>query len=166
MALAYSGMRGQGGDHPTIGEVRVGLVAITVTDTRGRARVLGRIEVTEAENISKIKVKKKDPVPYMSIGYGLCFGQNETKAICMGMLDRAMRIGGDSAPAISQEFVLYHTEGADAYGAIHALKLADHTDFQNELDLLRQALARHLAAREREASAAAPRPSPTESACS
>jgi len=147
MALAYSGMRGQGGDHPTIGEVRVGRVTVNVTDARGRARVLGRIEVTEAENISKIKVKKKDPVPYMSIGYGLCFGQNETKAICMGMLDRAMRIGGDSAPAISQEFVLYHTEGADAYGAIHSLKLAEHTDFQSELVLLREALARFLASR-------------------
>jgi alpha-D-ribose 1-methylphosphonate 5-triphosphate synthase subunit PhnI len=142
MALAYSGMRGQGGDHPTIGEVRVGTVLVEVTDPRGRRRALGRIQVTESENISKIKVKKKDPVPYMSLGYGLCFGQNETKAICMGMLDRAMRIGGDGAPAISQEFVLYHTEGADAWGAMQSLKLADHTGFQSELSLLRAAVER------------------------
>jgi alpha-D-ribose 1-methylphosphonate 5-triphosphate synthase subunit PhnI len=142
MALAYSGMRGQGGDHPTIGEVRVGLVAVDVVDPRGRRRRLGRIQITESENISKIKVKKKDPVPYLSLGYGLCFGQNETKAICMGMLDRAMRIGGDSAPAISQEFVLYHTDGADAWGSVQSLKLADHTGFQSELSLLRAAVAR------------------------
>lgn len=145
MALAYSGMRGQGGDHPTIGEVRVGLVAVDVVDSRGRRRRLGRIQITESENISKIKVKKKDPVPYLSLGYGLCFGQNETKAICMGMLDRAMRIGGDSAPAISQEFVLYHTDGADAWGSVQSLKLADHTGFQSELSLLRAAVARKTA---------------------
>jgi len=142
MALAYSAMRGQGGDHPTIGEVRVGRVRVTITDARGRARTLGAVRVTEAENISKIKVKKKDPVPYMSLGYGLCFGQNETKAIGMGILDRSMRIGGDGAPAISQEFVLYHTEGADAWGAVNSLKAPDHTGFASELDLLRAAVDR------------------------
>lgn len=142
MALAYSGMRGQGGDHPTIGEVRVGRVDVRVTDRRGRPRNIGRIQITEAENISKIKVKKKDPVPYMSLGYGLCFGQNETKAICMGILDRSMRIGGDGAPAISQEFVLYHTEAADAWGSVNSVKLPAHTEFMSELVLLRTAVAR------------------------
>ncbi len=142
MALSYSAMRGQGGDHPTIGEVRVGRVRVSVTDARGRSRTLGAVRVTEAENISKIKVKKKDPVPYMSLGYGLCFGQNETKAIGMGILDRSMRLGGDGAPAISQEFVLYHTEGADAWGAVNSLKAPDHVGFASELDLLRAAVAR------------------------
>ena len=142
MALAYSAMRGQGGDHPTIGEVRVGRVRVSVTDARGRSRTLGAVRVTEAENISKIKVKKKDPVPYMSLGYGLCFGQNETKAIGMGILDRSMRLGGDGAPAISQEFVLYHTEGADAWGAVNSLKAPDYVAFASELDLLRAAVDR------------------------
>lgn len=142
MALAYSGMRGQGGDHPTIGEVRVGHAALHLTDPRGRRRYLGRILVTEAENISKIKVRKKDPVPYLSLGYGLCFGQNETKAICMGMLDRSMRMGGDGAPAISQEFVLYHTEPADAWGSIQSAKRPAHVEFMSDLDHLRAAVAR------------------------
>jgi alpha-D-ribose 1-methylphosphonate 5-triphosphate synthase subunit PhnI len=145
MALAYSGMRGQGGDHPTIGEVRVGRVAVRVTDARGRSRHLGSVRVTEAENISKIKVKKKDPVPYMSLGYGLCFGQNETKAICMGILDRSMRLGGDGAPAISQEFVIYHTEGADSWGSVNSLKLPAHVEFASDLNLLRAAVERKLA---------------------
>jgi alpha-D-ribose 1-methylphosphonate 5-triphosphate synthase subunit PhnI len=145
MALGYSGMRGQGGDHPTIGEVRVGHVQVEITDARGRRRYLGRIQITEAENISKIKVKKKDPVPYMSIGYGLCFGQNETKAICMGILDRSMRIGGDGAPAISQEFVIYHTEGADSWGSVNSLKLPAHVEFASDLNLLRAAVERKLA---------------------
>lgn len=149
MALAYSGMRGQGGDHPTIGEVRVGRAAVRVADRRGRGRTIGRIRVTEAENISKIKVKKKDPVPYLSLGYGLCFGQNETKAICMGMLDRGMRMGGDDAPAVSQEFVLYHTAGADAWGAIQSLKMPGHAAFESELGQLRGAVARAEAAKAR-----------------
>lgn len=157
MALAYSGMRGQGGDHPTIGEVRVGCVTVRVTDARGRARPIGSLRVTEAENISKIKVKKKDPVPYMSLGYGLCFGQNETKAICMGILDRSMRLGGDGAPAISQEFVLYHTEGADSWGSVNSLKLPAHVEFASDLTLLRAAVERKVA-RDADKSAAASHP--------
>jgi alpha-D-ribose 1-methylphosphonate 5-triphosphate synthase subunit PhnI len=143
MALAYSGMRGQGGDHPTIGEVRVGRVSVRVKDRNGRLRSLGRIVITEAENISKIKASgKRNPVPLMSLGYGLCFGQNETKAICMGMLDRGMRIPGDGAPAVSQEFVLYHTEGADAWGAVNGLKLPETPGTTSCLHDLRQALDR------------------------
>ena len=91
--------------------------------------------------ISKIKVQKKDPVPYLSLGYGLCFGQNETKAICMGILDRTMRAGGD-APCHSQEFVLYHTEGVESYGFTNHLKLPHYVTFQSSLDTLRQAVER------------------------
>jgi len=97
--------------------------------------------VTEAEMISKIKVQKKDPVPYLSLGYGLCFGQNETKAISMGILDRAMRSGGD-APCQSQEFVLYHTEGIESYGFTNHLKLPHYVTFQSSLSNLRQAVER------------------------
>lgn len=143
MALAYSAMRGQGGDHPTIGELRFGKVKLAVMDRHGRVRTLGRVQVTESENISKIKVgKQKKAVPKMSMGYGLCFGHNETKAICMGILDRSMRIPGDHAPAISQEFVLHHVDPADAHGAIHSLKMPAHTEFSSELSLIRQALQR------------------------
>lgn len=143
MALGYSAMRGQGGDHPTIGELRVGWVRIQVKDRRGRIRSIGRIRITESANISKIKTRKKDPVPYMSLGYGLCFGQNETKAICMGILDRSMRIPGDGAPAISQEFVLYHLEGPDSHGYLQSLKMPAHTEFQSEIGDLRAAIQRH-----------------------
>lgn len=143
MALGYSAMRGQGGDHPTIGELRVGWTRIAVTDKRGRKRCIGRIRVTESENISKIKVRKRDPIPYMSLGYGLCFGQNETKAICMGILDRSMRIPGDAAPAVSQEFALHHLEGPDSFGYASSLKLSESVSMQSELHDLRAAIERH-----------------------
>jgi alpha-D-ribose 1-methylphosphonate 5-triphosphate synthase subunit PhnI len=91
--------------------------------------------------ISRIKVQKKDPVPYLSLGYGLCYGQNETKAIAMGILDRTLRSGGD-APCQSQEFVLYHTEGVESYGFTNHLKLPHYVTFQSGLNNLRQAVER------------------------
>jgi alpha-D-ribose 1-methylphosphonate 5-triphosphate synthase subunit PhnI len=141
MSLAYSAQRGFGSAHATVGELRVGEVPVRVRDARGRLRVIGRIRVSEAEMISKIRVQKKDPVPYLSLGYGLCFGQNETKAICMGILDRTMRSGGD-APCQSQEFVLYHTEGVESYGFTNHLKLPHYVTFQSGLTNLRQAVER------------------------
>lgn len=138
-ALGYSSMRGFGSAHPTIGELRVGKVKIHVRDKRGRSRYIGSIRVTECEVISKLKQKKKEPIPYMTLGYGLCFGQNETKAICMGILDRSMRVD-DEHPANSQEFVLYHTEGIESYGFTNHLKLPHYVTFQSGLDNLRKTM--------------------------
>lgn len=141
MCLGYSAQRGFGSAHATVGELRVGRTPIRVRDRNGRLRTLGRLQVTEAEMISRIQKRRKDPVPYLSIGYGLCYGQNETKAICMGMLDRTMRGGGD-LPAQSQEFVLYHTEGVESYGFTNHLKLPHYVTFQSGLDNLRKAIDR------------------------
>lgn len=140
-ALAYSSMRGFGSAHPTIGELRVGKVKIQVEDRRGRRRCIGSIKVTETEVISKLKNKGRDSVPYMTLGYGLCFGHNETKSICMGILDRTMRVN-DEHPANSQEFVLYHTEGVESYGFTNHLKLPHYVTFQSGLDNLRKAMKR------------------------
>ena len=110
MALGYAGMRGHGASHGTIGELRVGRVGVRISDPRGRTRYIGRIRVTECEMVYKISgSRKKGSAPRMSIGYGLCFGHNETKAIAMGLLDTAMR--NESEKILTQEFVLYHTEG-------------------------------------------------------
>lgn len=142
MALGYSSMRGHGSVHPTVGELRVGHVKIHVKDQSDRIRYIGKIRVTEAEMISKAAKKHGSKVPYYSIGYGLCFGQNETKAICMGILDRAMRIPGNNAPANDQEFVLYHTEGIEALGFTNHLKLPHYVTFQSGLSNLRKAVKR------------------------
>ena len=98
--------------------------------------------LTEAEMIAKIESDQKGSIPYIAIGYGLCFGQNETKAICMGILDRAMRIQNGDAPANDQEFVLYHTEGVEAMGFTNHLKLPHYVTFQSILDNLRKAIRR------------------------
>ncbi|MEM9681247.1 MAG: carbon-phosphorus lyase complex subunit PhnI, partial [Bacteroidota bacterium] len=143
MALGYSSMRGHGSVHPTVGELRVGFVDIHVKDQTNKKRYIGKIRVTEAEMISKASTKSGgEKVPYYSIGYGLCFGQNETKAICMGILDRAMRIPGNNAPANDQEFVLYHTEGVESLGFTNHLKLPHYVTFQSGLSNLRKAVKR------------------------
>ncbi len=143
MAMGYSSMRGHGSVHPTVGELRVGMVKVNVRDANGRIRYIGKIKVTEAEMISKTGSNPKDKAPYYSIGYGLCFGQNETKGICMGILDRAMRIPGNNAPSNDQEFVLYHTEGIEAMGFTNHLKLPHYVTFQSGLNNLRNAIDRN-----------------------
>jgi alpha-D-ribose 1-methylphosphonate 5-triphosphate synthase subunit PhnI len=142
MALGYSSLRGFGMTHPTVGELRYGTVPVRVKDASGRVRYIGKIEVTEAEMITSTKMPKKKAVQLYSIGYGLCFGQNDTKAICMGILDRAMRSPDGRSPATDQEFVLYHTEGIEAMGFTNHLKLPHYVTFQASLSNVRAAVRR------------------------
>jgi len=142
MALGYSSMRGFGNVHPTVGELRYGTVGVKVKDVRGRTRYIGKIEVTEAEMISSTKDAGKGVPALFAIGYGLCFGQNDTKAICMGILDRSMRNPDDQSPANNQEFVLYHTEGVESMGFTNHLKLPHYVTFQAGLNNVREAVKR------------------------
>jgi len=143
MCLGYSSMRGYGSGHGTVGELRVGEVPVRLVDARGRKRYVGKIKVTETEMIGRIRVKKKGSLPLLSVGYGLCFGQNETKGICMGMLESALRDPNNQNPANNQEFVLYHTECIESYGFTNHLKLPHYVTFQSGLDNLRQVIRKH-----------------------
>ncbi|PTQ92657.1 alpha-D-ribose 1-methylphosphonate 5-triphosphate synthase subunit PhnI [Mucilaginibacter yixingensis] len=151
MSLGYASMRGFGSVHPTVGELRYGSVPVRVKDATGRERYIGKIEVTEAETISSAKTKKKNAPPFYTIGYGLCFGQNDTKAICMGILDTAMRSPDTSSPANDQEFILYHTEGIEAMGFVNHLKLPHYVTFQAGLSNTRAAIDRSTATAPKEA---------------
>jgi alpha-D-ribose 1-methylphosphonate 5-triphosphate synthase subunit PhnI len=143
MAMGYSSMRGFGSVHPTVGELRYGNVPVNIKDPSGRVRYAGKIEVTEAEMISSVSAAKKNAVPKYTIGYGLCFGQNDTKVICMGILDTAMRSPDTGSPANDQEFVLYHTEGIESMGFTNHLKLPHYVTFQSGLKNIREAINRN-----------------------
>jgi alpha-D-ribose 1-methylphosphonate 5-triphosphate synthase subunit PhnI len=143
MAMGYSSMRGFGSAHPTVGELRYGTVPVRIKDPSGRIRYAGKIEVTEAEMISSVSVGKRNAIPKFTIGYGLCFGQNDTKVICMGILDTTMRSPDVNAPANDQEFVLYHTEGIESMGFTNHLKLPHYVDFQSGLNSIRAAMNRN-----------------------
>jgi alpha-D-ribose 1-methylphosphonate 5-triphosphate synthase subunit PhnI len=81
---------------------------------------------------------KRNDGATLSIGYGLCFGQNETKGICMGMVESALRSPNPDNPANNQEFVLYHTEVIEAYGFTNHLKLPHYVTFQAGLETARR----------------------------
>lgn len=136
--LAYSSMRGYGHIHPTLAELRVGHVPLRVAhpDT-GETRIVGEVLVTEAEVVSRFS----DPEgkPRFHLGYGMCFGQNEVKAISMGVLDRCLRSAAPTNPAEDQEFVLYHIDGIESMGFANHWKLPHHVDFLSDLDRLRKA---------------------------
>jgi alpha-D-ribose 1-methylphosphonate 5-triphosphate synthase subunit PhnI len=142
--LAYSSMRGYGHIHPTLAELRVGYVPLRVAhpDT-GETEIVGEVLVTEAEVVSRFS----DPEgkPRFHLGYGLCFGQNEVKAISMGVLDRCLRAKEPTNPAEDQEFVLYHIDGIESMGFSNHWKLPHYVDFLSDLDRLRKAQETHRA---------------------
>lgn len=137
LCLAYSNMRGYGSVHPTIGELRVGYLPVTVRHPlRGEAYEIGEVKVTEAEVISKSYTDKDNP--RMTLGYGLCFGHNEIKAISMAVLDRAMQSGPPAAPSEDEEFVLSHVDGIESMGFCNHFKLPHYVTFQSDLDRIRK----------------------------
>jgi alpha-D-ribose 1-methylphosphonate 5-triphosphate synthase subunit PhnI len=137
LALAYSNMRGYGSAHPTIGELRVGYVPMEIKHpySEGVCRV-GEVLMTEAQIISDIDMQ--DGSPKFALGYGLCFGHNETKAISMATLDRGMQAESPKYPSEDQEFVLQHIDGIEAMGFANHFKLPHYVTFQSALDRLRK----------------------------
>ncbi len=142
LLLAYSSMRGYGNVHPTLGELRIGYVPLEIHHPQsGEVLQVGEVKVTEAEVIAHFDSDGERP--RFTLGYGLCFGQNELKAISMGVLDRTMRTAEPSVPAEDQEFVLSHIDGIESMGFCNHWKLPHYVDFQSDLDRLRKAQRVH-----------------------
>ncbi len=138
LALAYSNMRGFGMVHPTVGELRVGWLPVRVTNPyAGEPELIGEVKVTEAEIISDCRTAGSDGVKF-TLGYGLCLGHNETKAISMAVLDRSIQTAEPQTPSEDQEFVLLHTDGVEAMGFCNHFKLPHYVTFQSALDRLRR----------------------------
>ncbi len=142
LALGYSTQRGFGNNHPFVGEIRVGEVAVDfVPEELGFAVEIGEIEVTECQMVNQFEGSKTEPAQFTR-GYGLSFGHAERKAMAMALVDRALRakeLGEEvGAPAQDEEFVLYHSDNVQASGFVEHLKLPHYVDFQGELDNIRQ----------------------------
>lgn len=140
MALAYSSVRGFGNVHPCLGELRVGYVPLYIRHPGCQQPVfIGRVLVTEAEIIAQYSEDDDNAKPRLTLGYGLCFGHNELKAMSMGILDRSTRSNAPvKAPAEDEEFVLYHIDGIEAAGFVNHWKLPHYVTFQSTLDRLRR----------------------------
>ncbi|MGK7866566.1 carbon-phosphorus lyase complex subunit PhnI [Falsiroseomonas sp. E2-1-a20] len=141
LSLGYSSQRGYGNNHPFVGEIRMGEVAVEfVPPELGFAIDLGDITVTECQMVNQFKGSRTEP-PQFTRGYGLVFGHGERKAMSMALVDRTLRaaeLGEDAtAPSQQQEFVLSHCDNVEATGFVEHLKLPHYVDFQSELENVR-----------------------------
>jgi alpha-D-ribose 1-methylphosphonate 5-triphosphate synthase subunit PhnI len=134
----------------TLGEVRHGRLPVRVTHpVTGQPVRLGSVRVTEVEAIEDLDGPDEDRGVF-DVGYGLCLGHNERKAIAMANLDIAVeRDGGQSG---LEQSVLMTTDGLDASGFLEHLKLPHYVTFRSMVD--RKAAVR----------AAAERPAPQQQA--
>ena len=101
---------------------------------------IGEIRVTEVETLFPLDVHKENGQKEIEfgIGYGICYGQNETKAIAMSILDRCLEAGNSQYPTHNEEFVLLHIDSVESSGFISHLKLPHYVTFQSKLDSVRK----------------------------
>lgn len=145
-SLGYASLRGYGQVHPTIGEVRVGSVPIHVQHPNDPSTdeddlfYIGEVNMTEVESFIPVHVKKENNKEELEfeIGYGISFGQNETKAIAMSILDQCLENPDEEFPTHDEEFVLLHIDSVESTGFISHLKLPHYVTFQSKLDSVRQ----------------------------
>lgn len=133
--VAYSAMRGYGGSHPTIAELRSGFVEVEIDypyDSE-ESLVIGEILLTEVEALTGSLDSNRESMATMDSGYGLIMGRCETKAIAMAIVDASLNTEGDG-PAQDQEFVLTHGDCLEMNGFIAHLKLPHYVTFQSKLD--------------------------------
>jgi alpha-D-ribose 1-methylphosphonate 5-triphosphate synthase subunit PhnI len=144
-AFGYASIRGYGVLHPTVAELRVGWLPVYIPDPSGLgdedAYYVGEIKITEVETLVPVQVAKgkdKSEIEF-EVGYGIAFGQNETKAIAMSIIDQALESQDKKYPTQDEEFVLMHVDSVEATGFVSHLKLPHYVTFQSKLDSARKA---------------------------
>lgn len=142
LSLSYASMRGYGDSHPFAGEIRSGRVSVElVPEELGFPIEIGEILMTECEMVNQFQGSKEQP-PQFTRGYGVAFGRSERKAMCVALVERALRaeeLGEEVLyPTQDQEFVLSHTDAVSANGFVSHLKLPHYVDFQSELEMIRR----------------------------
>ena len=141
-SLGYASLRGYGALHPTVGELRVGRLPLVVGSLAGGEEdgyFFGEVRVTEVETIVPVETERGERTELsFDLGYGLCFGKNETKTIAMSLLDQVLESGRDAGPLSDEEFVLLHVDSVEATGFISHLKLPHYVTFQSKLEGVRE----------------------------
>jgi alpha-D-ribose 1-methylphosphonate 5-triphosphate synthase subunit PhnI len=153
-ALGYAALRGYGATlHPTVGELRVGRVAVYAPnpfasagagsdgDAAKDSYYVGEIRITAVETLVPVPIRRglgRTEIEF-ELGFGLSFGQNETKAIAMSLLDQCLESGDKRSAVQDEEFVLLHVDSVEATGFISHLKLPHYVTFQSKLDSVRRA---------------------------
>ena len=116
----------------TLGEVRHGYLPVRVEHPlTGEAVRIGRIRATEVEAIEDLDGpgERRD---LFDVGYGLCTGHNERKAIAMANLDIAVERDGGQSPL--EQSVLMTTDGLESSGFLEHLKLPHYVTFRSMVE--------------------------------
>jgi alpha-D-ribose 1-methylphosphonate 5-triphosphate synthase subunit PhnI len=144
----------------TLGEVRHGRLPVRVEHPVTKEPVcLGSVRATEVEAIEDLDGTDEDRGLF-DVGYGLCLGHNERKAIAMANLDIAVERDGGRSPL--EQSVLMTTDGLDASGFLEHLKLPHYVTFRSMVD--RKAAIRAAAERSATQRAAGPEEAAQEAA--
>jgi alpha-D-ribose 1-methylphosphonate 5-triphosphate synthase subunit PhnI len=116
----------------TLGEVRHGRLPVRMTHpVTGQPVRVGSVRVTEVEAIEDLDGPDEDRGVF-DVGYGMCLGHNERKAIAMANLDIAVERDGGRSPL--EQNVLMTTDGLDASGFLEHLKLPHYVTFRSMAD--------------------------------
>jgi alpha-D-ribose 1-methylphosphonate 5-triphosphate synthase subunit PhnI len=116
----------------TLGEVRHGRLPVRVVHpVTGQPVCLGEVRVTEVEAIEDLDGEREER-GFFDVGYGLCLGHNERKAIAMANLDIAVERDAGRSPL--EQSVLMTTDGLDASGFLEHLKLPHYVTFRSMVE--------------------------------
>lgn len=151
-SLGYASFRSHGvTSHPNIGELRVGELPLIIStedqnkslskDMQEDSYYIGSIEVTEVVSFisaEKASESAEEAEKIFEVGYGMCYGQNETKTIAMSILDYALEHPIPNVVTTDEEFVLLHIDSVESTGFISHLKLPHYVTFQSSLDSIRK----------------------------
>lgn len=142
LALGYSSMRGYGLIHPTVNELRLAYAEVEVKHpatgvsfSAGTVR-LSQCEVTSQSASAAGSKGAQNPLGY-SLGFCATFGWNEVKLIAGATLDLEMN-QSEQHPALSEDFVLYHTEPVESSGFCIHFKLPHYVTQASGLDNIRK----------------------------
>jgi alpha-D-ribose 1-methylphosphonate 5-triphosphate synthase subunit PhnI len=87
--------------------------------------------VTEVEAIEDLDGVDEDRGSF-DVGYGMCLGHNERKAIAMANLDIACH--RDGAKSALEQSILMTTDGLDSAGFLEHLKLPHYVTFRSMIE--------------------------------
>lgn len=118
----------------TLGEVRHGRLPVRVINPVTNEPVtIGKIRVTEVEAIEDLDRSHED-VGRFDVGYGLCVGHNERKAIAMANLDISLHRNSSDTESPLEQLVLMTTDGLEASGFLEHLKLPHYVTFRSMME--------------------------------
>lgn len=136
LSLAYAGLRGYGGAHGYIAELRQGELPVRISHpVTGNPVRIGWVPVTECYQVVGGNASLGDQAQHdYEMGYGVVVGRNERKAISMSILDGSLKKQQRGTSHLEdEEYVMYHIDAIEAMGFVEHLKLPHYVDFVSSL---------------------------------